>query len=78
MKKLIGAVLAAVMAVSLLTVTAGAEPNVLDTVKIPLTSGKAKSFILSSADKSETDFKVVLKEKGDLKSILNVNFQLCI
>jgi len=67
MKRIIGAVLAVVMAVSLVTVTAGAAPSILDTSKTKLVSGEAKSIILSTLNAGETDFSIKLSENGNLK-----------
>jgi len=72
MKKLIGAVLAAVMAVSLLTVTAGAAANILDTPKTKITSGKTNTFTISETS-GENDYKVTLSEDGDLKFNMECN-----
>jgi len=71
MKKLIGAVLAVVMAVSLLTVTAGADVSILDTPKTKISSGK--TYTLTYKEAYENDYKLTLSEDGDLKINLECN-----
>jgi len=72
MKKIISAALAAVLTFSVLTVTAFAAPNILDTLKKTLTSGKTTTFAVSSD--YESDYTVKLSENGDLKIDLSGNY----